>query len=993
MSLIKNASPQIILLGADDKSSVQVTPSPEPIPQHCPLFYIFAKKGPTDRLLLSASKLNAVYGSETFDINDKFFNHQTRFLTRMGTYGNTCMVQRLVPTTAGVKSNATIYLDVMETQLPNYLRNSDGGYVTDVNTGKLKINDKEPTINGYKIKFIKEYSDTDTQMGTAKAKTGTMLEFLDTATTVWSTIVVSGIPEKLGVNEAATLTIDQPGGEAYNITVNDENIATYDPTTKSIIGHSAGIATFTLETTKDNESPRKFEFNVEVSDTLNGLTLSTLNVTGINTSLSSNTPTAQLHITQDADSFNITSSHPDIIRTDTANSSYTAIKNGTAIITISTVGNTFINTRMMIAATVQGYISNKTCNIGIGQSKFVKLINYDKIVSSKISPTGFIGIDKTTGAIVGIKEGASIVSYLDKKGNTIETLTVSVKVNDQPLAVDEQNTPFEYPPVIPDDNDVIRSTMYPLFELKAKHKGEYYNNIGFSIGSIFGDDLDGTIVSDLKSLPYRLALYTKSSSLGSPTVLRSLYSEPYVNFVFKEKAINPNTDARMDFETVFRENWYNETDELKTLRYWEYEYFHFYRENFNMLTKLFLEKEKEFISDEPVEWNDGKFASTISWFDFTTDDKEEIMNENQLLNPFICKSSDNVNYFTVMLSDTKSELKDKQSVVNIASDNPIFLDGGSDGDITNEEFEALVIEKMKEYADPDSEVQDLAVNVESIFYDTGFSLDTKKELVNFITLRKDTALILSTHNDAKGDKYDTISDTRAIATALKNRLKLAPESEFYGTGVCRGLICGGTGKLRDGTTNNRIPLNYEIASKAADMMGSSTGVYDVTKMFDNYPGNTIDYLIDVQPSFIPAGIKPTLWNEGLVWAQPFDRTTYYFPALQTVYDNDTSVLNNFFVMMVLGNLNKVAYRVWSEFTGTSGMTNDQFIDAVTNRANELITDKYGNVVTIVPYITLTDEDIQRGYSWTMTFKLYGSNMRTVAVYTTEVYRTSDLTES
>lgn len=993
MSLIKNASPQIILLGADDKSSVKVYPTPDPVPQHCPLFYIFARKGPTDRMLLGASKLSPIYGSETFDINDKFFNHQTRFLTRVGSYGNACMVQRLVPPSAGVRSNATIYLDVLETQIPNYLRNSDGGYVTDDATGKLKVNDKEPTIKGYKIKFVKEHYNYDVQPGMTKMKTGTMVEYLDTSSTVWSTITVSGIPEKIGVNDSAVLTISQSNGLSYKITVDNEAVATFDPTTNSILGHSAGVATFKLETTKDNESPRTFEFSVEVDDTLNGLTLSELNVTGLVTTLNSGTPTAKLQITSDSESYNITSSNPNVVRTDTANSLYTAVKNGTAIITISTVGDGHINNRVIAAVAVQGYVSNKTCNIGIGQSKFVKLINYDKITSSKINPTGYVGIDTTTGAIVGIKEGASVISYLDRKGNVVETLTISVKADEQPFAVDEQDTPFEYPPVIIDDNDVLRSTMYPIFELKAKYQGEYYNNIGFSIGTNFGDDVDSKIVSELKSLPYKLALYTKSSNLGSPSVLRSLYGDPYVNFVFKDKAINPNTDARMDFETVFKENWYNETDELKTLRYWEYDYFHFYRDNFNMLTSLFLESEKEYISDEPVVWADGKSSATISWFDFTTDDKEEIMTENQLLNPFICKSSDNVNYFTVMMSDTQSELKANQSIVSIASDSPVFLEGGSDGDLTNEEFEALVVEKMKEYADPDSEVQDLAINVESIFYDTGFSLNVKKELVNFITLRKDTALILSTHEDSKGEKYDNIADTRAIANALKNRLRLAPESEFYGTKVCRGLICGGTGKLRDGSTGNRIPLTYEIASKAADMMGSSTGIYDTTKMFDRYPGNTIDFLIDVQPVFIPDGIKPTLWDEGLVWAQPYDRSTYYFPALQTVYDDDTSVLNNFFVMMVLCNLNKVAYRLWSEFTGTSGMTDDEFIEAVTNRANELLRDKYGDIITVIPFITLTKEDKQRGYSYTITFKLYGNNTRTVAVYTTEVYRSSDLAES
>ena len=1005
MSLIKNASPQIILLGADDKSTSQVTPSLDPIPQHCPLFYIFAKKGPTNRLILSPSKLTTVYGSETFDINDKYFNHQTRYLQQMGTYGNTCMVQRLVPNDAGVRSNLAIYADVLEADVPNYKRNSDGSYVIDPDTGKNIIDDVNPTIPGYKIKFIKEYSngkaiDPDTQteidvpeedLGLLKRKTGTMFEYLETTNNErYSNIVVRNFPAQLKVNGTAVLDIGQVNEQQYKVTFTNEGVATYDNVTKTITaGGAPGVTDAIFTTTIDGEIARSVSFKLEVIAT-DPATSATLTVSN-NTLLFDNTTRSSiLNLNTNAADYEIVSSDTNVVSVDKVTKSIRAVKDGIAVITVSTKDTAKNNLSMAYAVIVRGFIPTKTVTLGVGQSKFVKLSSYDKIVGNKINPTGFFGVDTQTGALVGVKVGSAIISYVDRKGNTVENITVTVQQTAAPMGTDEQDTPFEYPPVVPDENSIRRSIMYPLFERRAKYQGEAYNNNGFAIGSLFGDEVDSKIVSELKSLPYSLALYTRDSKLASPVVLRSVYSEPSINFVFKEKAINPYTEARMDFEPIYKNNWFNETDELKPLRHWEDEGFVFYRDNFNEITNLFLEKEKEYISEEPKEWADGALSASISWFDFTTSDAEEIKQENQLLNPFIAKSSKDVNYFTLVLADNVSTLGDKQSIVSIASDSPIFLDGGSDGSLTNESFEEKVVEKMQDYIDPNSDVIDLATNVESIFYDTGFTLDTKKQLVNFITLRKDTALILSTHDDSKGEKYDTLSDTRAIAVALNNRLKLAPESEYYGTGVCRGLIAGGTGVLRDGTTNNRIPTHYEIANKAADMMGSGDGRFNNTKLFDNYPGNTVDQLIDIQPAFIPAGIKPTLWNEGLVWAQPFDRATFYFPALQTVYDNDTSVLNNFFVMMVLCNLNKVAYRVWSEFTGTSGLTDGEFIDAVTARANELLKDKYGSIVTVIPFITLTDEDKQRGYSWTMTFKLYGSNMRTVAVYTTEVYRSSDL---
>lgn len=992
MSLIKNASPQIIFLGADDKSTRQVYPAPEPIPQHCPLFYIFAKKGPTDRQVLSPSKFTTVYGSETFDPNDKYFNHQTRYLRQLQTYGNVAMVQRLLPKDVGTRSNMTVYADIIEADIPNYKRNSDGSYVLDKDTGKPVVDNKTPTVKGYKVKYIKEFSSgtqkEELPLGSINSKTGTMVEYIDIPNPVYTNFTVSDIPERIKNGETAQLAIQGISKDDYDVTIEPAGIVAFDKEQRTLTASSVGNATIKFKTKKQNEEARELSFNISVIAE-NTPENASLTVSDIKNTLNNTITSATLTIDTNASDFDLVSSDPNIVTVDKARKSYTAIGNGLVTLTVSTKDSAKNNKSVTTTIVVKGYVPKHNMNLGIGQSKHIKLSNYHNIVSSTINPTGFFGIDVTTGALVGVKAGSGIISYRDRKDQVIETVTVTVKEGKQEIVAGESETSFDYG-TPPEANDVIRSTMYPIFQRRAKYPGEAYNNNGFTIGTVFGSDVDTAIVSELKTLPYTLSLYTRASKSSSPTILRTLFGEPSMTFVFKEKAIHPTMENKIDFETIYNDNWYNETNELKTLRTWEDEGLYFYRDNFETITKMFLDKEKEYISAEPKTWNDNLEASTLSWFDFTTDDQTEILKENQLLNPFIAKSSKNANYFTLMLADNVSKLTENQGVVSIASDNPIFMDGGNDGTMTNEEFEKLVAEKMQDYANPDSEVMDLAINVESIFYDTGFSLETKKELVNFITLRKDTALVLSTHDNSLGEKYNNLSDTRSIAVALNNRLKLAPESEFYGTGVCRGIIVGGTGKLRDGTTNNRIPLHYEIFNKAANMMGSGDGIWDGTKLFDNYPGNTVDLLIDPQPSFIPAGIKPTLWSEGLVWAQPFDRTTWYFPALQTVYDNDTSVLNNFFVMMVLCNLNKVAYRVWAEFTGTSGMTDGEFIDAVTARANDLLRDKYAGMVTVIPFVTLTDEDIQRGYSWTMTFKLYGNNLRTVAVYTTEVYRTSDL---
>ena len=73
MAKIKNAAPQVINLGANDLSTRSLKPERDPIPQHLPLFYIQAQKGTTKRTLISTAKLPLLYGTETFNVNGKYF--------------------------------------------------------------------------------------------------------------------------------------------------------------------------------------------------------------------------------------------------------------------------------------------------------------------------------------------------------------------------------------------------------------------------------------------------------------------------------------------------------------------------------------------------------------------------------------------------------------------------------------------------------------------------------------------------------------------------------------------------------------------------------------------------------------------------------------------------------------------------------------------------------------------------------------------------------
>lgn len=711
MSNIVSASPQSIHLGTDDQSGSIVTPERDPIPQHLPKVFFFAEKGTTLPSVVSGAKMLLNYGAESFNKLSPYYNHATLFATTMVGEGNTMMMQRVIPDDANPAANFTLYIDIISDDVPNYVRNSDGGLVMGED-GEYVVDSDEETIPGHRVKYIKEYTIDGLTPGTKTSKTGNMT---------------------------------------------------------------------------------------------------------------------------------------------------------------------------------------------------------------------------------------------DADGNT--------------------------------------STMYPIMDFKAQWQGETYNNVGVCIESLLQATIPSKIITEGKVLPYKLRLVKRASKKATAVSYKSLYGEESVMFSLKEGAVNPLTEADFSLDGIFPEQWSNESDPKIPLKYSDYEDVHVYYNNIESILTRIVNIEREHVSAVAQEWNDGQYASTLSWFDFTTADQNLILEEEiNLLDLFACKSSSGVRYFTMIHDDSEVVSTSTMKESQISKTTPLFLEGGSNGTLTNEMFEILVTREMAKYLDPDSEVMDMAVNVESIIYDSGFTLATKKELCNIIALRKDTMVMLTTHDASLGVNSLPLSDERAIAVNLKTRLKLTPESDYFGTKVMRGLIVGGTGLLSDDSMKNRVPQLLEIAQKSAAYMGAGNGEWKPVKRFDSAPGSIVTFTKDLRPSFIPAGVKPLLWNAGLVWTQPFDRRQFFFPALQTVYEDDTSVLNSYFTVMAICTLNKIAAEAWRNFTGTTSLSKAQLADAIVAFFNGRAANKFDSKFVIVPEVVFTKGDIERGYSWELIVKIYAYNMKTVSVTKIVAYR-------
>lgn len=523
----------------------------------------------------------------------------------------------------------------------------------------------------------------------------------------------------------------------------------------------------------------------------------------------------------------------------------------------------------------------------------------------------------------------------------------------------------QVPGDLTDESTATQSTRYPFMDLRVPDFGEYGNNIGLRMWAPTTKSnipLDDRLLAQEKVYPFRMACVQRSSALTSPKVVQTMFAEQYVDVCLKPNTIDKNTDQLVYAGDVFIPAYENRTDPAFPPVFGPFGEMRLYDNNIQALLEMFYEAEKPFI--------DG-------FSDFTG-----AADEAYRFNMIGGVSSQGVPYNSFQLITGTS------NSVRFTENSTVFATGGADGTMNEALFAVSVAEAVAEYANENSHLQDTAKYPESIIYDSGFPLATKYALCNFIAVRKDTAVVLATH-DVLGPVLSA-SQESSLAIALRTRLQMFPESEFFGTAVMRGMIVGRCGKLSQSQYRKKLPLTLEIASKAAAYMGASNGIWKSGFNFDIAPMNNVSMFTDVNVTFTPATVRNKDWSNGLNWVDSFDRRSLYFPALKTVYDNDTSVLTSFFTMMACVELEKVGERARRQFSGVSSLTNGQLIDRVNKFVTANSLGRFDGRFIIKPNAYFTAADQARGYSWTLSIQIYAPNMKTVMTLNIQSYRIEDL---
>lgn len=522
-----------------------------------------------------------------------------------------------------------------------------------------------------------------------------------------------------------------------------------------------------------------------------------------------------------------------------------------------------------------------------------------------------------------------------------------------------------------------QSVRYPILELWASSYGSVYNLSGIRLSAPNQNTLtpiDEAVLTVTKSYPFRVSAIRKAKPSSSPQVVLTEFGEAYFDFTLKPNTAHPQYSSDLYLGDIFLNKYQNIDDPAFPKKYGDFGGIKVYQDNVDLILADVYDAEK-LVADSHTD-----FSATGT-------------DEQYMINLFTCTNSDGSPYNAIELVDSVTD------PVTLNESTSLYAAGATDGTMKEysmlgdgsedpNSFHALVGERAAQYADENSYLQNTAMYPESIIYDTGFPEATKFDLIKFISIRRDTFVVLTPYV-VGGDRLSAANEN-SMATLLMTRIQSYPESDYFGTAVMRGLILGRNGILKNTMYRKRLPLTIELAAMAARMMGAGNGRWKEEFLFDKAPNNQINMFRDINVTFTSTKVRNKDWDVGLNWVQSSTRQSYFIPALQTVYNNDTSVLNSFFFAMCCVEMQKVAERVWRLYSGAVSLEDPVLFDRVNRAVEERSVGRFASLFKIVPAAYKTEADQARGYSYTLPISIYGNVMSTVATVELKAYRLSDL---
>lgn len=510
------------------------------------------------------------------------------------------------------------------------------------------------------------------------------------------------------------------------------------------------------------------------------------------------------------------------------------------------------------------------------------------------------------------------------------------------------------------NGDGEQSLIYPIMDFKVTDFGSYGNRMGLRFSAPTTEStfaIDSLTVEEQMAYLYRLQFVERDEDSGTAKVLTTIFGERFVDFTFKDGVINNRTEKELSADKAVIPAYTQDAAAGMEQIVPPMDQMHVYQDNLELLLQQAM------VLENP--------------YGYAGFDVDAI----HLMNIFTGVNYENVPYESLEI------MGPSQGGVMFSEVSTHYCEGGYDGVMDFDTFDTAVRYELENYGDLEAKLLDSAYYPQSVIYDSGFSLETKKAMFVPMGRRKDMYVVISTQDVSM--PQNTPSEETSIAVALRTAARMYPESEVYGTPTCRAITIGHSGYLLNSNYYGLLPLTVEYAQKCAKYMGAGTGIWKTNHRPDSPPNNHVLMFRGVNAEWLSVNARGRQWDAGLCWVENYNRRSLFFPGVQTVYDDDSSVLNAAMNMIIAVELEKIAERTWRDLTGISYLTPEQFIERSNATIEKHARGKFDGRAIIVPDTYYTEADEQRGYSWTCDIKMYTPNMKTVGTFTVQAYRIED----
>ncbi|EAA3131082.1 hypothetical protein DQ062_11365 [Salmonella enterica subsp. enterica serovar Havana] len=500
-----------------------------------------------------------------------------------------------------------------------------------------------------------------------------------------------------------------------------------------------------------------------------------------------------------------------------------------------------------------------------------------------------------------------------------------------------------------------KSKLYPLFDIAGPYAGADVNGFGFKLIPLSEKSspaLTSSYQNEVGGRVYTLQWFETLAGVTSPVVWKTLTGMSSINFSFKPDAYYQPMRTQLDFEVVVADAYRQTMPDIGELPdYGPFEQFYLYRENLETVLGL---AQAAITTDAPA---DPYMVDIFGGYDLLGQPYDGLQ-----VNPAT-----------------------ETGKVVFSASNIHYLQGGSDGTMNNDVYDELVRREMLLFPDGGKVRYDNELKYSlGCFWDSGFSFDTKAALVNFIGRSRNTFLTLATHVHNQGRNDEQTEESAKIA--LIELITAVPESAYYGTPAARGMVTGQSAFIKNSSYKKPVPMNYSLANFFSKYLGAADGRAKPAYRFSRGELTIIEDLTDLSMPWKGNEVYASDWDVSLITARSYDYYRLFIPAIQSIYSEDRSVLNNALFNFMMTYVYRVSDRVWADMSGEAAMTDDERAKMIENKIIERLEGRLDNVAVVTPKAYFTADDKSNGYSVTLDLIAEGGVLLTQFNTTIKVYR-------